>query len=314
MPTTAASEHCGPRELTAITTQLGSSRPSAARFSSCWICRRSSSVGLCFRGRAQPSAAIRRAKRLRWRGEFRCAMAVAMDADDTRVLAEQQQYYCERAPEYDDWWERRRQHAGTPEEDAQWWREVAEVRAAFDAAPLGGDVLELAGGTGIWSEVLAARAERLTVLDGSPEVLALNRARLSARGLRDRVTLRECDLFEWAPARTHDAVFFAFWLSHVPSSRVDAFLGAVSAALRPGGCLALLDNRPYGYGNAHRTERVSDEMEVRTLSNGRRHSIIKRFDDPAGLVDKLNEHGIRAEVHTTDQHFIYGVGRKEVFI
>jgi ubiquinone/menaquinone biosynthesis C-methylase UbiE len=36
-------------------------------------------------------------------------------------------------------------------------------------------VLELAGGTGIWTEQLARDAVELTVVDASPEMLAMNR-------------------------------------------------------------------------------------------------------------------------------------------
>jgi Nodulation protein S (NodS) len=43
-----------------------------------------------------------------------------------------------------------------------------------------GSVLELAGGTGWWTERLARTAERLPVVDSSPEALALNQARVDA--------------------------------------------------------------------------------------------------------------------------------------
>ena len=65
----------------------------------------------------------------------------------------------------------------------------------------------------------------MTVLDGAPEMLELNRARCEhacmSRGVRYRA--ERVDLFDWSPTSRHDVVFFGFWLSHVPEDRFDAF-------------------------------------------------------------------------------------------
>jgi demethylmenaquinone methyltransferase/2-methoxy-6-polyprenyl-1,4-benzoquinol methylase len=60
-------------------------------------------------------------------------------------------YYPARAPEYDDWWERRYEYDFGPEFEARWAGEVAEVHAALAAFGPTGDVLELAAGTGIFT-------------------------------------------------------------------------------------------------------------------------------------------------------------------
>jgi hypothetical protein len=45
-----------------------------------------------------------------------------------------------------------------PSTNAIWLRELGEVRAALDGLPLDeAQVLELAAGTGVWTEALAAR-------------------------------------------------------------------------------------------------------------------------------------------------------------
>lgn len=152
---------------------------------------------------------------------------------DDDLLAEQQTYYRRRVPEYDDWWQRRGPYDRGPEHTSQWRDEVAEVERALSAFGGTGNVLELAGGTGWWTERLAATADRLTVVDGAPEALELNRARVE----RAEVDYVVADLFAWAPpvAHAYDVVFFSFWLSHVPRARFEAFWSLVASCLVPGG-------------------------------------------------------------------------------
>jgi len=73
-----------------------------------------------------------------------------------------------------------------------------------------GEVVVLAGGTGVWTEQLDGTASSLTVIDAAPEMLAINRARVGS----DQVRYVAADLFTWQPERTYDAVFF----SHVDSN------------------------------------------------------------------------------------------------
>src|SRR2546425_7346726 len=137
-----------------------------------------------------------------------------MNERDEELLSEQLTYYRARAPEYDRWWHRTEQYVLPPERKAEWDEEVARLEAAIDEMAPRGDVLELACGTGLWTERLARHATHITAADGSPEALALNRARLGDADI-DYV---EADLFAWRPDATYDVVFFSFWLSHVPAA------------------------------------------------------------------------------------------------
>src|SRR5581483_4057066 len=154
-----------------------------------------------------------------------------------RLLAEQRRYYRERAPEYDDWWFRRGRYAHDPQHvrDA-WFADQRELEHALDAFAPRGEVLELAAGTGLWTRHLVRHAARVTAVDASPEVLALNRARVDASNVNYVVA----DLFTWQPAQTYDVCFFGYWLSHVPDARFAAFWQLVAQALRPSGRVFLI--------------------------------------------------------------------------
>jgi predicted O-methyltransferase YrrM len=99
----------------------------------------------------------------------------------TPRLAEQAAYYRARANEYDEWWQRLGRHDHGEEFSAQWDEETREVERALARFAPSGNVLELASGTGWWTERLARTAAALTCVDAAPETIALNRERL-ARG------------------------------------------------------------------------------------------------------------------------------------
>jgi ubiquinone/menaquinone biosynthesis C-methylase UbiE len=225
--------------------------------------------------------------------------------NDDGLLAEQRAYYRARAPEYDEWWQRRGRYDRGSDLVEDWDRQVEQVAAALDAFGATGDVLELAGGTGWWTERLARTANHLTVVDGSPEALALNRDRVRRPDL-DYVV---ADLFSWRPARTYDVVFFSFWLSHVPRSRFSAFWSLVRSCLAPGGRVFLIDNR----SDPHPTGEITDsyvvrrqaDLDVRRLHDGSKYRVVEVYYEPDELVSLLGADGWIATIEAT-RWFIFG--------
>jgi SAM-dependent methyltransferase len=215
------------------------------------------------------------------------------------LLDEQKRYYRERAQEYDDWWFRRGRYALGPEAAALWAADVAEVEAALETFAPAGAVLELAGGTGLWTRHLVCHARSLTVVDASEETLALNRRRVGDPA----VEYVHADVFAWEPPRTYDVCFFSFWLSHVPEPRFDDFWRLVRSALAPDGRAFLVDSgRAEG---AHAPARSEGE-ELRRLSDGREFRIVKRYFEPRELERRLAELGFELVARTTaNGSFLY---------
>ena len=239
-------------------------------------------------------------------------MSVESSNPAEEILREQQRYYSERAGEYDQWWFRQGRYDLGPSLNRVWFDEVAQLQRAFELVPFHGHVLELAGGTGIWTQRLASRVQRLTVLDGSAAMISLNRARLEAAGLAERVSYRKVDLFAWRPSRLYDAVFCGFWLSHVPADRLDEFLQRVASALTTGGTLAVVDNTCAADATVPNRQSPPEGVEITTrrLSDGRKFQIIKRFYEREELRQLLTRHGFYADVETTPKYFVYAVARK----
>jgi demethylmenaquinone methyltransferase/2-methoxy-6-polyprenyl-1,4-benzoquinol methylase len=219
--------------------------------------------------------------------------------DPDRVLREQRAYYDARAAEYDEAYRREGQHDRGDEGNESWRDEMQRLRSAFDAVPLEGDIVELAAGTGAWTKRLVGRAGSLTVLDGSADMLDRNRARV---GTGYSITYEVVDLFEWRPPRTWDACVFGFWLCKVPDARVDGFLGAVAAALRPGGVVCCVDKVTVA-------EPLS-ELEDRTLNDGRRFTIIDHPRPPRRITELFRSAGMNVDVRTFGSRFCLASGTK----
>lgn len=229
--------------------------------------------------------------------------ALVVDHDD--LLAEQRLFYRARAPEYDEWWQRRGRYDRGEQEHAEWRRQVSTLDAALEAFGAHGNVLELAGGTGWWTKRLAATAGRLTVVDGSPEALALNQRRVGRPDVRYTVA----DLFNWRPESRYDVVFFSFWLSHVPRARFSDFWTLVCSCLNPSGRVFLIDNRNDPLGSSSVKDpyvvEYDTDLHLRTLSDGSRYRVVKVMYEPDELKSLIAAEGWCVEIEAT-RWFVFG--------
>ena len=222
------------------------------------------------------------------------------------VLREQIDYYRRRADEYDEWFVRQGRYDRGPELNRQWFAEVDDVIRALDVFAPTGRVLELACGTGLWTERLGRYADTITAVDASPEVLALNRARVG----ETRVRHVEADLFSWQPDAAYDVVFFSFWLSHVPPERFTSFWELVRSCLAPGGRVFFIDSLYDATSMAidHRPVGPTDTTMTRRLNDGQEFRIVKVFYPPDDLASRLRTLGWRVDVCATAHYFLHGAG------
>jgi demethylmenaquinone methyltransferase/2-methoxy-6-polyprenyl-1,4-benzoquinol methylase len=198
------------------------------------------------------------------------------------IMDEQIAYYRARAAEY---------------ERTAYGDVAALLPQVVEAVPPGADVLELACGTGLWTEQLVARAATVTAVDAAPEMIELARVRAP------QATFVVADLFDWTPPRRYDAVFFSAWLSHVPAERFGAFWALVGRCLRDGGAAVFLDEH---VSETSKERWVAPDVVERSLSDGSTHRIVKTFFEPAELVERLRGLGWTAEVRPFGPGWVLG--------
>jgi 2-polyprenyl-3-methyl-5-hydroxy-6-metoxy-1,4-benzoquinol methylase len=240
-----------------------------------------------------------------------------------KILEEQKSYYQARAQEYDEWFYRRGRYDHGPEHTAQWQAETDEVRRALAQANLTGQVLDVAAGTGIWTQELIKTADHVTALDSSAEMLELNQRRVQT----DKVTYTLTDLFYWQPVMAYDGIFMGFWLSHVPPSLLYDFIGTMAGALKPGGKIFFVDSCPELSSTSrdmvetlaeHLSKQEKTDMALesdysamtRRLNDGREFQVVKVFYLPSDLMARFKTQDIQLTVNQTQNFFTYGWGTK----
>jgi 2-polyprenyl-3-methyl-5-hydroxy-6-metoxy-1,4-benzoquinol methylase len=126
------------------------------------------------------------------------SMPKASPGDDS-LIEEQVAYYRARAPEYDQRLKELHQYMAlggsilNPTEDSDADEGIAAALEELNRHLPVDHVLEIACGTGWWTQWLARSAQQVTALDAAPEMLALNRQRVGLPNVR----YEQADVFSW---------------------------------------------------------------------------------------------------------------------
>jgi SAM-dependent methyltransferase len=225
--------------------------------------------------------------------------------DSDALIADQIAYYRARAAEYDETlnalgrYVRVEGTVGGNDEGA----EISAVINAIERLQPFDRVLELACGTGWWTQWLAGHARQVTAVDAAEEMLAINEIRVRSPNVRRILA----DVFSWTPDRQFDLVFFAFWLSHVPQDRFAAFWQLLGEALAPGGRVFFVDELDTERNRGSET-RIAEDAVLRDLGDGRQFRAVKVFYEPSELELKLRQLGweVEVEVHPAGRRFYWG--------
>jgi len=193
-------------------------------------------------------------------------------------------YYAARAGEYDNVYLK-------PERQDEIKRLAAMLRNSLS----GHRILEIACGTGFWTERIATAAKSITASDINDEVLAIAGKRL--RGFAN-VSLRRGDAYCLEDVGSkHSAGLAAFWWSHVPKGRLAVFLDMFESRLEPCAVVVFTDNC-YVKGNMHpitRTDNEGNTYQTRRLDGGAEHEVLKNFPSREEIRSCLEERGTNVE-------------------
>lgn len=193
-------------------------------------------------------------------------------------------YYAARAPEYDRVYEK-------PERQA----DQQAIRRWLPPLFAGARVLEIACGTGYWTQFIAPAAAQVLAIDAAPETLAVARG----RGWPRHVEFVVGDAYALGVmSDSFDAAFAGFWFSHVPKRRRREFLAGLHARLTRGARVVLLDNL-YVEGSSTPIagrDADGDSWQRRTLADGSSYDVLKNFPSEAELRELIGASGERAAV------------------
>lgn len=181
-------------------------------------------------------------------------------------------YYSARAAEYD------RIYA-KPERQS----DLREMEYWLASELSGKRVLELACGTGYWTQFVAPAARSIVAIDAAQEPLRIAQARVRT----GTVIFLAGDAYRLPRGiGSFDAAFAGFWFSHVPRSRQKEFLLHLNERLEPRSRVILFDNL-YVEGSSTRiadSDNEGNTYQLRPLSDGTTHRILKNFSTEPELV------------------------------
>ena len=187
-----------------------------------------------------------------------------------------QTYYAERAPVYDrvyDYPER--------QDDLRFFETYLPKQLS------GLDVLEVAAGTGYWTEHIARSARSITATDANENTLR----QLRERSIPGTVEVRTVDAYSLeAMGMTFNGAFAGLWLSHVPIEKLGQFFDSLHGCLESGAQVVLMDNTraqcerlPISH-----TDLAGNTYQDRPTDAGKHYRVLKNFPTETELLGQVD--------------------------
>ncbi len=156
----------------------------------------------------------------------------------------------------------------------------------------GHDVLEIACGTGYWTE-RAKTAASILGTDQSAEVLEI----AQEKNLPNARFMQEDAYSLSKVSGKFTAGFAGFWWSHIPRAKIKSFLDVFHSKLEHGATVVFIDNH-YVEGSNHpitRTDDGGNTYQTRKLPDGSEHEVLKNFPSDQEFKDILK--GIATDIN-----------------
>lgn len=189
-------------------------------------------------------------------------------------------YYRERAGEYEQSYYR---------DNAARRNEIDDDADRLANLVIGKTVLEIACGTGYWTEVMSRTAKSIIATDIAPEMVE----EAKQKQHRCPVQFIVADMNHLPVFPKFDIVALGFWYSHHPKQNLEQLYALLNKQVTKDGKIWMIDNNPPAEGATHDstgTDEFGNNMKKRKLNDGREFVIIKNYFSEKELHDLLSSH------------------------
>jgi 2-polyprenyl-3-methyl-5-hydroxy-6-metoxy-1,4-benzoquinol methylase len=148
----------------------------------------------------------------------------------------------------------------------------------------GFDVLEIAAGTGYWTQFISQKAKSVLATDVTQEVLE----RLKDRELSSTVSTKVIDAYSLKDIpQQFDGAFAGLWLSHVPKQKLKEFVLGLHHHLSLGARVTFIDNSTVQCRRLPITDKdkFCNTYQDRLLDNGTTYKVLKNFPTREELLE-----------------------------
>lgn len=185
-------------------------------------------------------------------------------------------YYARRAAEYEAVYLK-------PERQ----EDLRRIMSFFSTAFADLDVLEIACGTGYWTQFIAQTAATILASDINDKMIRI--ARQKDYG-HCRVRFNVSDAYSLRVKKPRNAAFHGFWWSHIPVQMISAFLEGFHANVLPRAKVIMIDNLFVEDSSTPitRTDEFGNTYQQRRLQNGTEYEVLKNFPSTRFLRRQLD--------------------------
>jgi SAM-dependent methyltransferase len=150
-------------------------------------------------------------------------------------------------------------------------------------------VLEIACGTGYWTERIGQTAISIFATDINASVIEIAKKRQS-----ENITFAVADIYNFTPVEKYESVFGGFIWSHILLQDLDKFLEQVKNFLKPNGTIVFIDGNAvagtnHDIKNISKTDELGNTFQTRKLENGTSHLVLKNFPTKEFLSQRLSK-------------------------
>ncbi len=208
-------------------------------------------------------------------------------------------YYAARAREYE------RIYA-KPERQS----DLRRLEVLIPAQLAGRSVIEVACGTGYWTQHIVRTSRSILATDLTEETLEVARSKDLPEA---KVQFVIADAFDLPADRgPFEGAYAGFWWSHLRHCECRPFLESLGRCLAPGAVVVFMDNL-FVPGNSTpiaRTDTDGNTWQERKLANGEPHEVLKNFPTKAQLIEQTGTFGTNARLIELEYYWLFSFDAK----
>ncbi|MGG2092383.1 class I SAM-dependent methyltransferase [Bacillus sp. S13(2024)] len=175
--------------------------------------------------------------------------------------------------------------------------ELIEIKNVLKEKLAGKNVLEVACGTGYWTQYVAETAQHITAIDYSEEVLTIAKEK---QLLSSKVSFVQGNAYKLNQlTKTFDGAYANFWFSHIPKENIFSFLEQFHVVLEKGSIVCMADNMYNEEIGGTLISKINDEntYKIRSLADGQQYEIIKNYYSKEELTAIFEPFATDLEIH-----------------
>jgi len=208
-------------------------------------------------------------------------------------------YYAQRAKEYEKIYEK-------PERQA----DLGRIKDWLQSELAQKTIIEIACGTGYWTQYISLAAKSILATDINPDVLEIAKSKQYAQenvqfGLHDIYALAEIQ-------GSFNAFFGGFIWSHIPLQDLDAFIAEANKRVMAGGKIVFIDNLYVEGSSSPITgqDEYGNTYQERILIDGSKHNILKNFPTKDFIKATVEPHADRLQLILLNYFWLLSYERK----